>query len=449
MSYSVLIIDDNAKICRSLARNLEQYGYKSFAAYSGIDAIKLISEKKMDIVLLDIVLENESGLDILTRLKSIDERIPVLIITGFASIETAVRAIKNGAYDYLQKPLDLNKLMKTMENAIKLVELNDENQDLKKRLEEFTGRIITGNPLMTELCNRAKKIATTDLPILLYGENGSGKEVLADFIHFHSARSAKEFHKVNCASFPESLLDNELFGHEKGSFTGADSFFKGVFERADKGTLFLDEIGDMSISIQAKILRTIQNSEIRRIGGSQNITIDVRFIAATNMDLESLIKKGEFREDLYYRLNIAMFKIPSLRQRPEDIIPLAEHFLAEINKQRGNTKLDFADEVKSLFLRYEWPGNVRELKNAVHYAAALASANLVTMPNLPNSILHGLVDALPATNGTANIRQETEKSLIINALRYSNGNKSEAAKALCMSRKTLYDKLRKYAISNQ
>jgi DNA-binding NtrC family response regulator len=449
VAYSVLIIDDNTKICRSLARNLEQYGYKSYVAYSGIEAIKLVSAKKMDIVLLDIVLENESGLDILTRLKSIDDRIPVLIITGFASIETAVRAIKNGAYDYFQKPLDLNKLMKTMENAIKIVELNNENQDLKERLEEFTGRIITNNPKMAELCDRAKKIAATDLPILLYGENGSGKEVLADYIHFHSARSAKEFHKVNCASFPESLLDNELFGHEKGSFTGADSFFKGVFERADKSTLFLDEIGDMSLSIQAKILRTIQNSEIRRIGGSQNIMIDVRFIAATNMNLEPLIKSGEFREDLYYRLNIAMFKIPSLRERPEDIIPLAEHFLAEINKQRGNARLDLSEDVKSLFLRYEWPGNVREVKNAIYYAAALAPSSLLTLPNLPHSILHGLGNSPRSANGIANIRQETEKSLILNALRSSNGNKSEAAKALCMSRKTLYDKLRKYAIANE
>jgi len=448
MKYSVLIIDDNIKICRSLARNLEQYGYKSHTACSGMDAIRLVSEKKMDIVLLDIVLENESGLDILTRLKCIDDRIPVLIITGFASIETAVNAIRNGAYDYLQKPLDLNKLMKTMENAIRLAELKDENQDLKKRLEEFTGRIITGNPQMIEICERARKIASTDLPILIYGENGSGKEVLADFIHFHSARSAKEFHKVNCASFPESLLDNELFGHEKGAFTGADASFKGVFERADKGTLFLDEIGDMSISIQAKILRTIQNSEIRRIGGGQNISIDVRFIAATNMDLESLIKKGEFREDLYYRLNIAMFRIPSLRERPEDILPIAEHFLEEINRQRGGSGLAFADEVKSLFQRYEWPGNVRELKNAVHYSAALASSPLVTMPNLPNSLLHGSVDAPSRANGTANIRQETERNLIRDALRRSNGNKSEAAKELGMSRKTLYDKLRKYALAD-
>jgi DNA-binding NtrC family response regulator len=448
MANTVLIIDDNAKICRSLSRNLEQYGYKNYIANSGREAIELASTKRPDIVILDVVLGNESGLDILARLKSVDDRTPVLMITGFASIETAVWAIKNGAYDYLQKPLDLNKLMKTMENAIKIAELNDENQGLKKRLEKFTGRIITVDQPMMELCETAKKLAATDLPILLLGENGTGKEVIADYIHFHSERNSKEFHKINCASFPESLLDNELFGHEKGSFTGADSVFKGVFERADKSTLFLDEIGDMSLSIQAKILRTIQNSEIRRIGGSQNIDIDVRFIAATNKDLEQMITRGEFREDLYYRLNIAMLKIPSLRDRSEDIIPLAEYFLQEINKQRGASSLRFTDEVRGVFRRYGWPGNVRELKNAVHYATAIASSEEITAANLPNSILRELGRSWQSASVTSNIREETERGLIIRALQSANGNKSEAAKTLCMSRKTLYDKLRKYAITN-
>jgi DNA-binding NtrC family response regulator len=445
MNNSILIVDDNEKIRRSLSRNLEQYGYVSHLAGSGKEAVDQLSSNRVDVVLLDVVLENESGLDILTRIKAIDDRIPVVIITGYASIETAVRAIKNGAYDYLQKPLDLNKLMKVIENAIKLNELGDENRELRKRLGEYEGRIITSNAKMLELCEMARKIASTDLPILIVGENGTGKEVLADFIHMNSGRSAKEFLKINCASFPESLLDNELFGHEKGSYTGADSCFRGIFERADGGTLFLDEIGDMSLSIQAKILRTIQNSEIRRIGGSANVKVDVRFVAATNRDLERQIANGDFREDLFYRLNIALFEVPPLRERREDIVPLAEYFLKDVARQRGRPPLRLSREVLEIFSAYDWPGNVRELKNVIHYASAIASSCELGTADLPGSFLHGRSPA-PASPRVGNIREEAERNLILRCLHESGGNKTEAAKALDMSRKTLYDKLRKYAI---
>jgi DNA-binding NtrC family response regulator len=287
-----LIIDDNVKIRGSLAKNLEQYGYESLMAHSGREAIELLPPRRIDVVLLDIVLGDESGLDLLVRLKSIHDTLPVIVITGYASIETAIRAIKVGAFDYLQKPLDLNKLIKTMENAIAMTELAVENLGLKRRLEQFTGSLVTESPKMRELCEAARRMALTDLPILICGENGTGKEVLADYIYFQSSRRARELQKMNCASFPETLLDNELFGHEQGAYTGADSRSRGVFARADGGTLFLDEIGDMALGTQAKILRATQNNEIRRIGGSENISVDVRFMAATNKDLEDLIRKG-------------------------------------------------------------------------------------------------------------------------------------------------------------
>jgi DNA-binding NtrC family response regulator len=446
MATQVLIIDDNARVCQSLSKNLEYYGYQSIIAHNASEAIGLYSSRKVEVVLLDVILGDASGLDVLARLKSINDRVPIIVITGFASIETAVQAIKVGAFDYLQKPIDLNKLMKTMDNAIRLAELSAENRELKHRLDEFAGKLVTSSPKMVKLCEMAQKIASTDMPVLILGENGTGKEVLADFIHYRSGRRSKPLHKVNCASFPDSLLDNELFGHERGAYTGAESVFKGVFERAEGGTLFLDEIGDMGLSIQAKILRTIQNREIRRIGGAENVTIDVRFIAATNKDLEALIERGDFREDLYYRLNIASLWVPPLRERREDILALAAFFLAEIGKERGEAPPALAEDVEDFLLRYAWPGNIRELKNTLSYASALASTGRITLDCLPATLMNRMGNVEEGIRGELNIRETVERNLIVSTLKAAANNKSETAKTLGMSRKTLYEKLRRYGI---
>jgi transcriptional regulator with PAS, ATPase and Fis domain len=295
---------------------------------------------------------------------------------------------------------------------------------------------------MLKLCGKAKKLAITNLPILITGENGTGKEVVADFIHRHSARHLQKIVKINCAAFPETLLDNELFGHEKGAYTGADMAFKGVFERAHESSLFLDEIGDMPLTIQAKILRTLQHHEIRRIGGEDTITVDVRFIAATNRRLKELIESRKFREDLFYRLNAAILHLPPLRERKEDIPLLAEHFLSEYAGANAGTAKELSEEVLETFFEYHWPGNVRELKNALNYAAAISSGSVIGRDDLPPHF----APISPQEAISENIREDTEKTLILKALHKVNYNKTKAADLLKMSRKTLYNKLEKYGI---
>lgn len=309
MNNSILIIDDNVKLSQSLSQNFEPLGYKCFTSTNCSEALDILSKHQIKIVLLDIVLGEEDGMAVLSKIVSLNLSIHVIMITGFGTIETAVQSIKCGAFDYVQKPLDFNKLLKIIENAFRISNLQEENQSLKKQIFELSPKMITQNKKMIEVCNTAKRLANTNIPILICGENGTGKELLADFIHKNSTRSAFPMIKINCAAFPENLLDNELFGHEKGAFTGANSYFKGVFEKANKSTLLLDEIGNMSLATQAKILRTLQNQEIKRIGGNETIKVDVRFIAATNKDLKKLIDEKLFREDLFYRLNAASINI--------------------------------------------------------------------------------------------------------------------------------------------
>jgi DNA-binding NtrC family response regulator len=364
------------------------------------------------------------------------------MITGYGSIDTAVQSIKLGAFDYVTKPLDFDKLVKIVENAVKVSNLIEENDRLKDRLIELSPQVISQSKAMLELCEKAEKLAMTDLSILITGENGTGKEIIADFIHANSTKNSRKMLKINCAAFPESLLDNELFGHEKGAYTGADETFKGVFERADQSSLFLDEIGDMPLTIQAKILRTLQNHEIRRIGGSRTITVDVRFIAATNRDLQKLIRENTFRKDLYYRLNTAKLYLPPLRERKEDIPLLIEHFLSEYGTVNTKTTKQFSDRVFDTFLEYDWPGNVRELKNTVNYAAAISSKDYIDIDDLPSDFLD-----VPQYSASRNIMQEVEKNLIIKMLQKANYNKKKTAELLNMSRNTLYSKLEKYGIS--
>jgi DNA-binding NtrC family response regulator len=445
---NLLIIDDKVKLCRSLARNFEHVGFTTSIATSGQEALSRFSATRMDAVLLDIMLGEESGIDVLKKLLAVDKNVPVIMITAYASVDSAVQSLKLGAFDYVKKPLDFDELLKTVERACEFSRLRDENVRLRNRLKELSATIVTRDPRMGALVRKVEKLAATDLPVLICGESGTGKEVLADHVHAASARSAMQMVKINCVAFPETLLDNELFGHEKGAYTGADSVFKGLFEKADRSTLFLDEIGDMPLSIQAKILRTLQNNEIRRLGGNETIRVNVRFIAATNKDLGDLIGKGQFREDLYYRLNAAVLFIPALRERRDDIPLLVEHFLAERSPGEPapggpSPRKEMTAEVMAWFLQYDWPGNVRELKNVVNYAAAMSSGDRIGLEDLPVHFLGGA-----RTAGSGNIREDMERALILKILQGTKYNRSKAADLLNMSRKTLYTKMVKYGLNS-
>ncbi len=430
MKNKILIIDDNEKLCESLEMNLMHLGYRCDYRTNGPSSLKFLDEESPDLILLDLSLGEESGLEILECIKGKNAFIPVIMITGFGTIHTAVQAIKAGAVDYIQKPLNFTHLLKKIENT------------LKTESVVMPESFIIQSPEMKKLMEKAEKLAKTDFPILITGESGTGKERLAHFIHENSARKDEPLQIINSAAFPESLLDNELFGHEKGAYTGADARFMGIFERSDKSSLFMDEIGDMTLQTQVKILRTLQNSEIRRIGGNEVRKVDVRFIGATNRNLLEMMQNKRFREDLYYRLSTAVLHVPSLKDRTEDIIPLAEYFLRSSFKERNMT---LTEEAREGLLRYQWPGNIRELKNSLQYAGALASENRILLSDFPGNIQ----TAVNRDSAPVQTLETREKEAILSALEQANHNKTEAAELLNISRKTLYNKIAKYGLINE
>lgn len=367
---------------------------------------------------------------------------PVIMITGYASVEDAVRSIKIGAFDYVQKPVKLAKLQRVIENALNVARLQKENEHLRNRLSDAALPIVSQDPRMLQTLAQLGRLADTDIPILLCGESGTGKELFADFVHLRSRRAAYKLYKLNCASLPQSLLDNELFGHDKGAYTGADSVFKGIFERAHQSSLFLDEIGDMPLEIRSKILRTLQNREVRRLGGTQTLVVDVRFIAATNHDVEVLVEARRLREDLYYRLNAATFTIPPLRDRKGDIPLLTSHFLTEFARNNGGRLKSVDASVNWVLASHNWPGNGRELKNVVNYGATIAGGALIRAQHLPPYLTRHKTAARTSAGRVA-----SEKERIIDALAKSKYNKKLAAELLRISRRTLYNKLAKYEIS--
>jgi two-component system response regulator AtoC len=442
MEQEILIIDDNIKVCESLAQNFRELGYIGLSAINSTEAVRLYLNQKISAVILDVKLGGENGIDVLKQLMALNSKVPIIMITAYATIETAVESIKLGAFDYLQKPINFDKLETVVKNAIRMKQLEEENLKFRSRLSDFSSRLVTQSNEMRELCRKAKQLAATDLPILICGESGTGKELLADFIHSCSRQSCNKIVKINCSAFAESLLDNELFGHDKGAYTGADSTYQGVFERAHNSTLFLDEIGDMPLSIQAKILRTLQDKELRRVGGKAAIKMNVRFIAATNKNLQVLIAEQSFREDLLYRLNAATLTIPPLRQRREDIPLLVVHFLKDFQSNDSKKTKLVSERVMKFFLNYDWPGNVRELKNALHYAAAISLKDSIDIGDLPPGFINQ-----ESSESSENIRYKMEKELILNILQKAEYNKKRAAELLNMSRKTLYNKIEKYGIS--
>jgi len=443
----VLVVDDDTSHRTMLKTLLTGWGYRIFEADDGSNAIEWVRGRPFDLILMDIRMVRVSGLEALSMIKGINPSIPVIIITAYSSVESAIQAMKKGAYEYLTKPLDFEELRMKMEKAMDHSRLRQENRLLKEIIGTHfdTRNIIGKSPVMINLLETTSKAASSDATVLVTGESGTGKEIIAGTIHFNSHRKDNPFIKLNCAAI-SGLLESELFGHEKGAFTGAIRRREGKFIQAHGGTLFLDEISEMSMAMQAKLLRVIQEKELTRVGGEEVISIDVRIIAATNRNLLSEVQKGNFREDLYYRLNVITLKVPPLRQRREDIPLLAEHFLKMFSEKNGKGFKGFTPRAMDRLIKYRWPGNVREMMNTIESAVVLSSSEYLSendfslLPDASQPVSSGdhPVPSLPL--------EEVEKSTILKTLETSGGNKSEASRRLGITRATLHKKLKKYGM---
>ncbi|MGB5920991.1 MAG: sigma-54 dependent transcriptional regulator, partial [Syntrophobacteria bacterium] len=402
-------------------------------------------------ILMDVRMVEVSGLEALSEIKSYNPAIPIIIMTAYSSVETAVEALKKGAYDYLSKPLDFDELELAIGRAMDHTRLKEENRALKERLGVGfnTGDIIGHSRVMVELLETVALVAPTEATVLITGESGTGKELIASAMHLNSPRREKPFIQLNCAAITETLLESELFGHEKGAFTGADRRKEGRFRLANRGSIFLDEISEMSVAMQAKLLRVLQEKEIQRVGGEEVLRVDVRVIAATNRDLKAEIKDGRFREDLYYRLNVVALAVPALRERREDIPLLAQHFLDSFAEKNRKHIKGFTPQAMDRLVRYDWPGNVRELMNAVERGVILCRGDYVSEMDFPLSVSDVPVPEQEAVREEllADLPlEEVEKVTILQTLKSAGGNKSETARRLGITRRTLHKKLKKYGV---
>jgi two-component system response regulator HydG len=445
---TILVVDDDPGHRTMLHTLLSGWGYAVTEADDGAAAIEKVQHQAFDLVLMDVRMIKISGLQALTEIKAFNPSIPVIIMTAFSSVETAVEALKSGAYDYLTKPLDFDELHLTMERAMEHVHLREENRLLRESLGKHFDRqnLIGRSQAMVRLLETVAQVSRSEATVLITGESGTGKEMIAGAIHFNSPRKEAPFVKINCAAITETLLESELFGHEKGAFTGAYKRKEGRFLQAHRGTLFLDEVSEMSPAMQVKLLRVIQEREFIRVGGEELIRVDVRVIAATNKDLLQEIETGRFREDLYYRLNVVTLLLPPLRQRREDIPLLAQHFLRVFSEKNRKKMKGFTPQAMDQLLKHEWPGNVRELMNAVERGVVLARTDYLDTPDLP---LLAQDVATPFSKETMSgdlPLDEVEKATILNAMEITGGNKSEAARRLGITRKTLHTKLKKYGV---
>ncbi|UCE22157.1 MAG: sigma-54-dependent Fis family transcriptional regulator [Candidatus Aminicenantes bacterium] len=435
----ILVVDDESIVRESLHDWLDSVGYKVVTAESGEEALRIIQKKKIKIMLADLIMPGINGIELMKKAREIVPMISTVIITAHGTIQTAITAIREGAYDYVEKPFCPEKVELLIKNLMDHHDLIEENISLRRKVEDrfrFEG-IIAKSPKMLKIFELIKTIAPTTATVLIIGETGTGKEVIARAIHHQSQRRNKPFIATSCAALPESLLESELFGHEKGSFTGAVERKKGKFEAGDKGTLFLDEIGEINANTQVHLLRALEEKKITRVGGNEEIEVDVRFISATNKDLRVMVKQGNFREDLYYRLNVVKIELPPLKDRKEDILPLAEHFLKKYAEENNKSIKKFSPEVVKFMLNYSWPGNVRELENMIERGVILSKKNSITLDELPQDIIH----PTPVEGKTI---EAVERNHIIRVLEETKGNISQAAKILGIRRMTLYNKLKKY-----
>ncbi len=450
---TILIVDDEAGIRESLKGILEDEGFRTVFAETGEQALVILREESSDLVLLDIWMPGIDGIETLRRIRDLVPEQPVVMMSGHGTIETAVKATKLGAFDFIEKPLSLEKVLLVVANALKIGQLVEENRSLKARMAKDYEMI--GNSLeIRRLKEQIAIAAPTSGWVLITGENGTGKELVARAIHHQSRRQERPFIEVNCAAIPEELIESELFGHEKGSFTGATAQRKGKFDQANEGTLFLDEIGDMSLKTQAKVLRILQERKFERVGGNRTIEVDVRVIAATNKNLEEEIAAGRFREDLYYRLNVIPFHVPPLRERREDIPELARHFLEFFCGKESREVKSLDHEALNALLQYSWPGNVRELKNIIERLAIMTREPIIELHHLPVSIT-GRVSPPPGrTDGTSALetatfreaKEEFEKEFLVQKLEENDWNISRTAEAIEIERSNLHRKIKAFGI---
>jgi len=435
----ILVVDDEDIVRESLRDWLDGVGYKVDIAESGDKALKIIKQKKIKIMIADLIMPGINGIELMKKAREIVPTISTVIITAHGTIQTAITAIREGAYDYVEKPFCPEKVELLIKNLVEHQDLVEENISLRRKIEDrfhFEG-IIAKSPKMLKIIELVKTVAPANATILIIGKTGTGKEVIARAIHHQSPRRNRPFIATSCAALPEGLLESELFGHEKGSFTGAVERKKGKFEAGDKGTLFLDEIGEINANTQIHLLRALEEKKITRVGGNEEINVDVRIIAATNRNLKTMVTQGTFREDLYYRLNVVTIDLPPLKDRMEDILPLAEHFLKKYAEENTKNIKNFSDDVVKFMLNYSWPGNVRELENMIERGVILSKNTAITLDELPQDIIH----PTPVEGKTV---EAVTRNHIINVLEETKGNISKAAEILGIRRMTLYNKLKKY-----
>ena len=450
MSRTILVVDDEKSILQSLEGILTDEGFHVITAESGAAALDRMEETMPDVVLLDIWMPAPDGIATLERLKSLYPRLQVVMMSGHGNIETAVKATKMGAYDFIEKPLSLDKLLLAVNNALEHNRLEEEI-DLLKEKDKNRYRIIGNSPAITDLKEQIRIVSPTNAWILISGDNGTGKELVAHTIHRLSKRSQKPMVEVNCAAIPDDLIESELFGHEKGAFTGASAMRKGKFDMAHEGTLFLDEIGDMSLKAQSKTLRILQEQRFERVGGIHTIKVDVRVIAATNKELEQEIAEGKFREDLYFRLNVIPMRIPLLRERIDDIPGLVDEFIREFSLNTNIEPKKMSDDALDILCNYDWPGNVRELKNLIERLIIMVPGKIIQMGDVPepfNRISSGSVSFEHAfTSGSLkDARGEFEKAFIEAKLKKFDGNISQTAEAIGIERSNLHKKIKIYQL---
>lgn len=442
MKFTLLIIDDEKNIREGLAANFELEDYNVKTAATGEEGLALIEKGDIDLVITDLRMPGMGGEQVLEKVAAETPGIPVIVLTGHGSIDSAVEAMRHGAYDFLTKPLNLDQLGMIVKRALESREMSLQHQQLKKQVEDTSAlkEMIGSSAAMQKVQQTIRKVADSKASVLITGESGVGKELVANALHNLSGRRNKSFIKVHCAALSETLLESELFGHEKGAFTGADRLQKGRFELAHGGTIFLDEIGEINQSVQIKILRVLQEKKFERVGGEQTIEVDVRIVAATNRNLEEEVKAGRFREDLYYRLNVIHIPVPPLRERKDDIPLLMAAFLAEFNRENAKQITGLDNRARAAMFKYSWPGNIRELRNCMESAVVMCGGTEITLSDLPPSVSESsAVDSVSVPLGLT--LEEAEKIIIRENLALCGNNKSRAAEVLGIGRKTLQRKL--------